>query len=340
MPVILEKVDISIIIPVYNVQEYLKECLDSVVNQTIQSKEIIIINDGSTDKSLEIIEDYKNKYSFINVINQENKGISATRNIGVSVATGEYIAFVDSDDFIEKDMFEQMYNVAKKENSDVVICNYKIYNEQAETVEMKEADSTENIDNIEGLRRFLLNDIKAYLWNKIYKRELFNKYNIQFPDFILCEDTPVVFSLFAKSNKITLLDSSLYYYRQRQVSLTKNFSIRAIENILAGCNIMSDYISKDASLNKKLYNYYRVYLIQSLWVIYNKYYIQVVETGQKPYYSDFKRIVSKELRSIKILEIISLEGLSLKYKINALFIKTGIYGFVFSMLNKVRKVSN
>ena len=125
----LNRVDVSIIIPVYNVQEYLSVCLDSVVKQTIKNKEIIVINDGSTDKCYEILTEYKRKFPEIIIINQKNRGISETRNAGLKAASGEYIAFVDSDDFIELNMFEKMYKSAKRENADIVICNYILYNE-------------------------------------------------------------------------------------------------------------------------------------------------------------------------------------------------------------------
>ncbi|MFT5871497.1 MAG: glycosyltransferase EpsJ [Clostridium sp.] len=339
--VFLGKVDVSIIIPVYNVQDYLAVCLDSVVKQTIKNKEIIVINDGSTDKSYEILKEYKMKFPEIIVINQENRGISETRNAGLKVARGEYIAFVDSDDFIELSMFERMYNVAKRENNDIIICNYILYNEmydkqKSDKYIIEGIDKEGYIGKIEALQMFLLNDIKAYVWNKLHKTELFRSNKILFPDFKVCEDTPAGFLLLACSEKIYLMKEPLYYYRQREASLTKTFSLKSMEDMLAGCYIMRDHLTKEPLLYEKLIDYYRVYMIKTLWVIHNKYWIQFCETEDKSNYSDFKKIVSKEVDALKISEIIGNSKLTMKYKVNALLIKTRIYGLIFPVLYKLR----
>ena len=352
----LNKVDVSIIIPVYNVQEYLATCLDSVIKQTIKEKEIIIVNDGSTDGCYEILTKYKKEFPELIIINQENRGISETRNAGLRAATGEFVAFVDSDDFIEVNMFEKMYSVAKRENVDVVICDYILYNDitdkqkSNENISDKEIiakcisdkyiiegiDKEGHIDKIEALKMFLLNDIKAYVWNKLHKRELFTENNILFPDFKVCEDTPVGFLLLAGSNKIYSMGEPLYYYRQREASLTKIFSIKAMEDMLEGCYIMRDYLEKNPLLYEKLIHYYRIYMIKTLWVIHNKYWMQFCETGEKSNYSHFKKLVSKEVKGIKISEIIGNKKLTLKDKVNALLIKTRTYGLIFPILYKLR----
>ncbi|HEY8889934.1 MAG TPA: glycosyltransferase [Clostridium sp.] len=333
--------DVSIIIPVYNVQEYLSVCLDSVIKQTIQNKEIIVVNDGSTDRCNEILTEYKRIYPEIIIINQKNRGISETRNAGLKVASGEYIAFVDSDDFIELNMFEKMYNKAKRQSADVVICNYILYNDMSDKQESKNQkiegiDKEGYIDKVEALKMFLLNDIKGYVWNKMHKRELFITNSITFPDFIVCEDTPVGFLLLANSQKIYSMNEPLYYYRQREKSLTKIFSIKAMKDMLDGCYIMRNHIMKDSLLYEKLIDYYRVYMIKTLWAIHNKYWIQYCETREKSNYSEFKKVVSKEIDALKISEIIGNSKLTLKDKVNALLIKTRIYGIIFPILYKLR----
>ena len=337
----MNRVDVSIIIPVYNVQEYLPKCLDSVIKQTIKNKEIIVINDGSTDNCYEILTEYKMKFPEMIIINQKNSGISETRNAGLRVATGEYIAFVDSDDFIEFDMFEKMYTAAKRENADVVICDYILYKEITDKQNSDEyiiegIDKEGQIDKVEALRKFLLNDIKAYAWNKLHKRELFTSNKILFPDFKVCEDTPVSFLLLACSQKIFLMSEPLYYYRQREDSLTKIFSIKSMMDMLDGCYIMRDYLEKNPLIYEKLIHHYRVYMIKTLWVIHNKYFIQCCETGEKSNYSDFKKIVAKEVSGLKISEIIGNSELSRKDKVNALLIKTRTYGLIFPVLYKLR----
>ena len=338
----MNRVDVSIIIPVYNVQEYLAICLDSVIKQTIKNKEVIVINDGSTDNCYEILTEYKKKYPEMIIINQKNSGISATRNAGLKVASGEYIAFVDSDDFIELNMFEKMYNTAKRESADIVICNYIMYvekpdNQNSNDQKIEGINKDGYIDKIEVLRMFLLNDIKGYVWNKLHKREFFTTNNIQFPDFIVCEDTPVEFLLLACSQKTYSINEPLYYYRQRESSLTRTFSIKAMKDMIDGCYIMGGFIAKDQLHYAELVDYYRVYMIKTLWAIHNKYWLQYCETGEKNNYLDFKKIVGKEVDSLKISEIIGNSKLTLKYKVNALLIKTRTYGILFPLLYKLRK---
>jgi glycosyltransferase involved in cell wall biosynthesis len=339
----LNRVDVSIIIPVYNVQEYLSECLDSVINQTIKNTEIIVVNDGSTDNSSKILAEYKIKFPELIIINQENRGISETRNQGLNAATGEYIAFVDSDDYIEDCMFEKMYNVAKRENSDIVICNYILYDEKSQNQNsgkyIIEGNSEDGyIERTRALEKFLTNDIKAYVWNKLVKRELFIGNNILFPDFKVCEDTPVVFLLLAHSKKIFSIKDPLYYYRQREASLTKIFSIKSMEDMLKGCYIMRDYIEKDMVHYEILRPYYRAYIIKTLWAIHNKYFIQYCETGDKSNYSEFRKIVAKDVRDLKIPEIIGNSKIKVKDKVNALLIKTRLYGLIFSILYKFNSI--
>jgi len=333
----LNKVDVSIIIPVYNVMEYLAECLDSVINQTVKVREIIIVNDGSTDKCLEILAEYKKEFPELIIINQKNSGISETRNRGLRVATGEYIAFVDSDDFIELNMFEKMYKAAKRESADIVICDYILHTDSTNKDEIEGIARDGRIDKIEALKMFLSNDMKAYVWNKLHKRELFKDNNIMFPDFKVCEDTPVGFLLLANSQKIFSMREPLYHYRQREASLTKTFSIKSMEDMLEGCYIMRDYIEKDPILYEKLICFYRLYLLKTLWVIHNKYLIQYCETGEKINYPHFKKLVAKDVKALKVSKVIGSNKLSLKEKMNVLLIKTRTYGIIFPIIYKLRK---
>ncbi|MBR3628081.1 MAG: glycosyltransferase family 2 protein [Elusimicrobia bacterium] len=118
---------ISVIVPTYNVEKYLSQCLDSILNQTFKDFECICINDGSTDNSLSILQKYASKDNRIKIINQENKGLSGARNAALKIVTGKYITFVDSDDFVSSDYLEKLINLAEKENSDIVYCRHKMY---------------------------------------------------------------------------------------------------------------------------------------------------------------------------------------------------------------------
>ena len=121
---------ITIIVPVYNAENYLKKCLDSLVKQTLKDIDIIVINDGSTDKSMKIIEKYCIQYDNVRMISRENRGISYSRNEGIKLAKTPYIAFVDSDDYVELDMYEKLYNLITKDESSIAICNYKFFDDK------------------------------------------------------------------------------------------------------------------------------------------------------------------------------------------------------------------
>ena len=171
---------ISIIVPVYNVEKYLNRCFDSILNQTFTDFELILVDDGSTDNSGIICYEYKTKDNRIKVIHKENGGLSSARNAGLDIARGKYIGFVDSDDFINKDMYKILFDTIQANNSDMVICDYYKVNEDdinkfrnlkcnCENIKIKNLNNLESIDNL-----FLTGEKFIYAWNKLYKRELFN----------------------------------------------------------------------------------------------------------------------------------------------------------------------
>ena len=200
------KNDISIIVPVYNSEKYLKKCIDSLINQTKKELEIIIINDGSTDKSEEIIKEYKDKR--IKYIKQQNQGIGKTRNKGIKESTGKYLMFIDSDDYIEKDTCEKMYKKAVNCNLDVVICDFsKVYVsgniEQVCTPDFEESSLKENPEII-----------TEYLcpWAKLYSRKMIIDNNIRFVENLKYEDAPFVIEALCCANKIGKVNECLNYY--------------------------------------------------------------------------------------------------------------------------------
>lgn len=179
---------VSIIVPVYNSQEYLKECADSLVNQTLEDIEIIFINDGSTDDSLRMLEEYQKNYpDKVVVKSKQNGGQATARNLGIRMATGEYIGFVDSDDSVDTCMFERLYNEAKQTGSDFVECGYKYL--QVETDgKIKEIPAYGNVRNY-GSKNEMFIDPLVSPWNKIYKADVLQNNNICFPEGVIYEDT-------------------------------------------------------------------------------------------------------------------------------------------------------
>ena len=154
---------VSLIIPVYNVENYIEKCLNSVVNQTLKDMEVIIVNDGSKDLSKQKIQKYLEKYPWIKYLEKENGGLSDARNYGMPYATGKYIAFLDSDDYVEETMYEEMYNIAEKENADMVDCDFVW-----EYPNRKRKD----IGEIYKTKKEMIEKCRVVAWNKIIKRAL------------------------------------------------------------------------------------------------------------------------------------------------------------------------
>ena len=206
---------ISIIVPVYNVESYLDECIQSIVSQSYNNWECILINDGSTDKSGEICDTWANKDHRIHVIHQSNQGVSTARNTGIQYAKGEFITFIDSDDWIEPNMYEAMYSVATQQDADIVICGYadeyvkraEVYNNDNKTVIYTQDEAIE--------RLIYDNEIRSYLWDKLFRREILGD---EMPKGRIFEDYAIMPRWFANAKKIVSLHVPLYHYRQRRGS--------------------------------------------------------------------------------------------------------------------------
>ena len=261
-----EKVKVSVIVPVYNVEKYLRQCLDSVVNQTLNEIEILCVNDGSTDSSKQILEEYSQKDERIKIINQKNKGLGAARNTGIEVATGEYVGFVDSDDWVKLDAYEKLYNNARSLNSDVVMSPVHVYDDTSKELKDDQPYFTlecfdKNFDNVV----FNQKDTKDFLfticvtaWNKIYKTEFLNEINARFPENILFEDNPFFYETYLKADNVSLIRDFLFYYRinrndsimskkdSKFSDIIKIFEI--VENIFIETNNKKEY--KIALLNQ------------------------------------------------------------------------------------------
>ncbi|MEG0826018.1 MAG: glycosyltransferase [Bacilli bacterium] len=229
---------ISILVPVYNVFPYLEDALNSIVNQTLKDIEIIIINDGSTDKSQVIIDEFSRKHTNIKSFNCQHKGVSSTRNFALSKANGEYIGFVDSDDTVLPNMYEELYNMAKKENADIVISDFnEVHNDF--TI-LKSGLFNNDISNT------ILH--LPSLCNKIIKKELYIKNNISFPDISIGEDMTVIIQLLDKSVKTVYLNKAFYNYYKRPNSLmNKKTYSKYWNDIFIAFDILNNKLSKKYS---------------------------------------------------------------------------------------------
>ena len=230
-------VKVSVIIPVYNVENYLEECLDSIINQTLKDIEIICINDGSTDSSLEILNDYASKDSRIKVLTQENCGVSVSRNHGIKLAIGEYIYFMDSDDILELTALEELYNISKN-NTECDIVIFKLINFYDGTTEK----FTSKYYEMKFLRKFKnkffnYKDLGAKIFDvsvsppgKFFKKDLIH--DLTFPEGLIFEDNVFFTEAFLKSHKIYFYDKHLYNRRLRKNSLTQSPTIKFADSII------------------------------------------------------------------------------------------------------------
>jgi len=222
---------ISIIVPIYNVERYLEKCVRSIINQTYKNIEIILINDGSKDNSAAICDEFLKQDDRIIVIHKENEGLSEARNVGLSVAKGKYVGFIDSDDYIEKDMFERMYNNLKRFNVDISICNMVEENEDGKKIYYYIDNNTGIVEfnKIEALKGLIIDKmITNHACNKLYKKELFN--NIKYPYKRKMEDMATTYKIFDVANKVVVDSSVGYHYIQRKDSIMGNINKDLIEH--------------------------------------------------------------------------------------------------------------
>ena len=245
---------VTIIIPVYNAYNTIDRCIKSIINQTYKNIEVLLINDGSKDKSLEKLKEYEKKYDYIYVIDKKNEGVAKTRNLGIKKATGDYIAFIDNDDYIDSDYIERFLNLIIEENSDVAIGGFKRVNEDGKILYKKKLKDT-------YWSRY--NIITP--WAKLYKREFLIKNKIQFFNYGIGEDVYFNVLLYSKNPKTIITEYSGYnwLYNEQSVSntshkgLNKNLDILKLLNKIRNINVNDDiYINYYI---KKFYIWYLLY---------------------------------------------------------------------------------
>lgn len=233
-------IKVSVIVPVYNVEEYIQECLDSLVKQTLDEIEIICVNDGSTDNSLKILNEYASKYPKIKVINRENHGVSAARNAGVKASIGKYIAFVDSDDWVDYDFFEKLFMSAENKNASIAAGG--IVRTKGEKRKINISYNEEKLfTNIQDKIKICNIPKYCYVWNKIYKRKELEMNNIEFVEGINFEDVRFTIRAIYFLKKLVTVPETNYYYRKRKGSIVKTLSPKNIEDKGKALNDMLDF---------------------------------------------------------------------------------------------------
>jgi len=242
---------ISVIVPIYQVEDYLIECLDSIINQEYTNLEIILVDDGSKDKCPEICDDYELKDNRIKVIHKPNGGLSDARNAGLEIAKGKYICFVDSDDVLNKSFVSILYDNIKDTGADISICDFLSMKSMSEISDNNITNNFKLYTKEEILNEFYKKQsLRLVLaWNKLYKRKIWK--NIRYPKGKVHEDEFVIHHILDNINKLVISDSKLYYYRQRENSITSVYNKKRL-NALEALEDRLEFYKKQT--NEKMYN--------------------------------------------------------------------------------------
>lgn len=235
---------ISVIVPIYNVEKYLDRCVDSIINQTYKNLEIILVDDGSPDNCPKMCDDYAKIDNRIKVVHKENGGLSDARNVGMEVATGEYVSFIDSDDYISLDFYETLLQTMIDNDSDIVECSVVKFYENEKFDEYSDDLKVTNYDTLDGLEGLINeNPFKQHVWNKLYKSNIV--LDIPYAVGKLNEDEFWTYQIFGKAKKVTRINKTMYYYFQRGSSIMGNgYNIRRLDALEGKMNRQA-YIEKN-----------------------------------------------------------------------------------------------
>lgn len=254
---------ISIIVPVYNVEKYLSKCIESIINQNYKDIEIILVNDGSTDNSGEICDKYMQKDKRIRVIHKINEGVSIARNTGLKVATGEYIAFVDGDDFVHEDIYTKLISIIDNSKYDLVMCRfYRSFANEKNVIEqepLRQGEYSKESIYKELILPMIGNDfnnigktlIMGAIWRGLYKKEIINKNRIEFPKIKIAEDMLFHLNYLLYCNYVYVEKKAYYYYRYNSNSATKKYITSLWDTLNRQLTMISNDLKKFGLLNEE-----------------------------------------------------------------------------------------
>lgn len=248
----ISNIEISLIIPVYNCEKYLRAALMSVVEQTFNNFEVIMVNDGSTDSSLDIMNEFAGNHQNFHVIDQPNTGPGPARNNAIKIATGKFVAFLDGDDLMSPNFLEILYNTAIKTDADIVCCNYKLLYPSGLKFWLPSFGKVRVLNSVQALKRLILDvSMHHYAWNKIYKRSLFIDNDIEFYNMYF-EDITACPKLFYFAEKVAVIPHLLYYYRKHSLSILGSLNVRKINDFTRTFGVMRNFFEL-----KNIYHIYR-----------------------------------------------------------------------------------
>ena len=321
---------LSIIVPVYKVEKYLDRCIESLIKQSYNKLEIILVDDGSPDNCPKKCDEWEKKDNRIKVIHKINGGLSDARNRGIESATGEYIAFVDSDDFIELDMYENMIDAMKRTDSEIAVCGRYIYNNS--TCEKFIAHMSKYERVFESTRNVIGEVlcggiIEEATWDKVYKRDLFS--GIKFPIGEINEDIVTVPKLLEKANKVVCVNKPYYYYCYNPTSITHSAFSNQKLIVKTHMEDLSTYImNKYPDLIKEVKMFKGRYAVSQLYSFYNDFNLKIT-------YKEYYKYYLKNMRE-NFIELINSNTISFKKKIEISMMFIGVYG-LFCKLKKLSK---
>ena len=320
---------VSIIVPMYNVEKYIEKCITSLLEQTYKNCEIIIVNDGSEDKSSEIVEKIATQNGNIKIINQKNSGVSVARNTGIENANGDYIIFVDADDYLAKDFVEYMVKLIKMNNSEFA---YSISNFKKENEKETQNEFIKEISNEESVGLLLSPDVTVGCWNKIYKRDMLIKNNIFFrTDLFYGEGLFFIINVSKYAKNITIGNRKVYYYRRNnENSATTLFKIEKYYNGEKSLNLIGEKINLNNDYIKSMY-------LLHISTFYLGAIVKIIENNKKKEYKKEYKTWKKSLRD-NLLYIIKSKYISLYRKI--MLITGGICPYIIATLDKRRQKKN
>lgn len=258
---------ISIIIPIYNVERYLNRCLGSIEKQTFKDFEVIMVDDGSSDRSPEIAESFAKKDERFKFFKQENLGASKTRNFAMKQAVGEYISFIDSDDYISYNFLAVLYSAIKRTDSDIAMCGFNIHYEQNSRNKPIKSLKAGEYTRDEALGYLLKDDkIRFFIWNKLWRADLIKKNNIEFRDMYY-EDILFCTTAFSKINKLVTVDKKAYYYSRRtKTFLESSMSDKRINDYIYTVEFLRKFL-EDNSLYERYKDCFKVHANHVYWSV-------------------------------------------------------------------------
>ena len=283
---------VSVLVPVYNVEKDLRECLDSLINQTLEDIEIICINDGSTDSSAQILEEYRTKDKRIRIIHKTNTGYGNSMNIGLNNARGEYVGILESDDFTEKNMYEDLYNLAKEYDADIVKSDWYCYwTQKNDSRKCGKISPKKSNKIINALQEKSLLKLQPSIWSAVYKRDFLNSNNLNFLETpgASYQDTSFYLKSIISAQKIVLTPKAYVHYRQDNL----NSSCRSREKVFAICNEFNEvenFIQSNPEYQTEFQEY--IYAIQ-----YRAYFATMMRIDER-YVDDFLEVFSNKFREL------------------------------------------